>query len=543
MKRIEGNVVDLFKREVFKGEVIIEGDRIKEINKKDTSSDIYILPGLVDSHVHIESSMLTPSVFSKLAVQNGTVAVVTDPHEIANVLGKKGVKFMIENSKQSPLKTYYCAPSCVPATPFETSGANLSSKEIDELFEEENLKVLGEMMNYPGVIFNDEEVHAKLNVAKKHNAVIDGHIPGISGDDLKKYVEAGISTDHECFTIDEAIEKINLGMKVLIREGSAAKNFEALYPLISRFNNMVMLCTDDSHPDDLIKYGHINKILKLGQKHKIDIFDMLFATCVNPVEHYKLDVGLLREGDFADFITIDNLEDFNILETYINGNPVYSNGRILFNTENVEPVNNFNASKILPDQIAIENKNKKVKIIEVIDKELITRSFTANLKSKNGILLADPEKDILKIVVYNRYNKNAIPQIGFINGFNLKKGALATSIAHDSNNIIALGVNDEDIAKAINEIIEHTGGLTYVDNTDFYTLPLEFGGLMTQADPEEVSNKYNKINSIIKANGCNLTAPFMTLSFMALLVIPELKIGDKGLFDVSKFEFTSLYEN
>lgn len=543
MRKIEGNIVDLFKREIYKGEVIIEGGKIKEINKKDTSSDIYILPGLVDSHVHIESSMLTPSVFSKLAVQNGTVAVVTDPHEIANVLGKKGVKFMIENSKQTPLKTYYCAPSCVPATPFETSGANLSSKEIDELFEEENLKVLGEMMNYPGVIFNDEEVHAKLKVAKKYNAVIDGHIPGISGDDLKKYVEAGISTDHECFTIDEAIEKINLGMKVLIREGSAAKNFDALYPLISRFNNMVMLCTDDSHPDDLIKYGHINKILKLGQKHKIDMFDMLFATCVNPVEHYKLDVGLLREGDFADFITIDNLEDFNILETYINGNPVYSNGRILFNTENVEPVNNFNASKINVDQISIKDKNAKVKVIEVIDKELITKSFTTELKSEKGNLLADPEKDILKIIVYNRYNKNATPQVGFINGFNLKKGALATSIAHDSHNIIAIGVNDEDIVKAINEIIEHTGGLTYIDNTDFYTLPLEFGGLMTQADPEEVSNKYNKINSIIKANGCNLTAPFMTLSFMALLVIPELKIGDKGLFDVSKFEFTSLYEN
>ncbi len=543
MKRIEGNIVDLFKRKVFKGEVIIKENIIKEINEKDTTSDIYILPGLIDSHVHIESSMLTPSGFSKLAVSNGTVAVVTDPHEIANVLGKKGVKFMIENSKQTPLKTYYCAPSCVPATPFETSGANLSSKEIDELFEEENLKVLGEMMNYPGVIFNDKEVHAKLNVAKKHNAVIDGHIPGIIGDDLKKYVDAGISTDHECFTIEEAIEKINLGMKILIREGSAAKNFDALFPLISRFNKMVMLCTDDSHPDDLIKYGHINKILKLGQKHKIDMFDMLFATCVNPVEHYNLDVGLLREGDFADFITIDNLEDFNILETYINGNPVYSNGRILFNTENVEPVNNFNASKLSSDQIAVEDKNKKVKIIEVIDKELITRSFTANLKSKNGNLLADPEKDILKIVVYNRYYKNAIPQVGFINGFNLKKGALATSIAHDSHNIISIGTNDEEIVKAINEIIEHTGGLTYVDNKDFYTLPLEFGGLMTQADPEEVSNKYNKINSTIKANGCNLTAPFMTLSFMALLVIPDLKIGDKGLFDVGKFEFTSLYEN
>lgn len=541
MKRIEGNIVDLFQRKIFKGEVSIEGNKIISIKEKETSSDIYILPGLIDSHVHIESSMLIPSVFSKLAIQNGTVAVVTDPHEIANVLGIDGVKFMIENSKKTPLKTYYCAPSCVPATPFETSGAVLDSSDIETLFKDYKLKVLGEMMNYPGVIFNDKEVHAKLNIAKKYNAVIDGHIPGIFGEDLKKYVDAGISTDHECFTIDEAIEKINLGMKVLIREGSAAKNFEALFPLISKFNKMIMLCTDDSHPDDLIKYGHINKILKLGQKHKIDMFDMLHATCINPVEHYNLDVGLLRENDYADFIIVDNLEDFNIQETYINGKPVFSQGRILFNIENEKPINNFNASKISLEDISVEDKNSKIKVIEVIDKELITKSLEMTPEVKDGKIQTDTSNDVLKIVVYNRYSKDAKPQVAFIKGFELKAGALATSIAHDSHNIISVGSSDEEIVNAINEIIDATGGLTYVKETDFYTLPLEFAGLMTQADPEEVSEKYNKINNVIKANGCNLTAPFMTLSFMALLVIPSIKIGDKGLFDVEKFEFTDLY--
>lgn len=541
MTKIEGNIVDLFERKIFKGEVCIEGDKIISIIEKDTKSEIFILPGLIDSHVHIESSMLIPSVFSKLAIQNGTVAVVTDPHEIANVMGLDGVKFMIKDSKQTPLKTYYCAPSCVPATPFETSGAELNSNDIEFLFKEYKLKALGEMMNYPGVIYKDEEVHAKLNIAKKYNAIIDGHIPGIFGDDLKKYVESGISTDHECFTIEEAIEKIDLGMKILIREGSAAKNFDALYPLISRFNKMIMLCTDDSHPDDLIKYGHINKILKLGKKYKIDIFDMLYSTCVNPVEHYNLDVGLLREKDFADFIIVDNLDDFNVLETYINGKPVFSHGRILFNTNIVEPINNFNASKILPEQIAVDDKNSKIKIIEVIDKELITKSFEITPTVIDGKIQADTKNDILKIVVYNRYNKAAKPQVGFINGFKLTSGALATSIAHDSHNIIAIGTTDKEITNAINEIIEHKGGLTYVNNSDYYTLPLEFAGLMTQANPNEVAEKYGKINSIINANGCNLTAPFMTLSFMALLVIPQLKIGDKGLFDVEKFEFTDLY--
>ncbi|MBN2778345.1 MAG: adenine deaminase [Bacteroidales bacterium] len=539
--KIQGNIVDVFARKIFKGEITIENEKIISIEEKEVNSDLYILPGLIDAHVHIESSMLIPSEFAKLAVSNGTVGVVTDPHEIANVMGIEGVKFMIENSKTTPLKTYYCAPSCVPATTFETSGAILSSSEIETLFKEYSLKVLGEMMNYPGVIFNDPEVHAKLKIAKKYNANIDGHIPGIKGKDLKKYIDAGISTDHECFNIEEAIEKINLGMKVLIREGSAARNFDALHPLISKFNNMVMLCTDDSHPDDLIKYGHINKILKLGIKNKIDIFDLLQATCINPVEHYNLEIGLLRENDFADFIVVDNLSDFNILETYINGAPVYSQGRVIFSTKKINPINNFKASKISTDQIQVEDKNTPIKIIEVIDKELITRSFSTNLKSENGFLKTDIKGDILKIVVYNRYNLNSTPQIGFINGFGLTKGALATSIAHDSHNIIAVGSSDEEICNAINEIVENKGGLTYVHNTDYYTLPLEFAGLMTQSNPHEVADNYNRINDVIKANGCKLTAPFMTLSFMALLVIPELKIGDKGLFDVTKFEFTSLY--
>ncbi|MDD2385958.1 MAG: adenine deaminase [Bacteroidales bacterium] len=541
MIKIEGQIVDVFNREIFPGEITIENNKIKSIIKKETTSEFYILPGLIDAHVHIESSMLIPSEFAKLAVSNGTVGVVTDPHEIANVMGIEGVKFMIENSESTPLKTYYCAPSCVPATPFESSGAILSSTDIETLFRDFKLKVLGEMMNYPGVIYNDEEVHAKLKIAKKYNALIDGHIPGIKGEDLEKYISAGISTDHECFDIEEAIEKINLEMKVLIREGSAARNFETLFPLISKFNDMVMLCTDDSHPDDLIKYGHINKILKLGIKHNIDIFDLLQAACINPVKHYNLEIGLLRENDLADFIIVDNLADFNILETYINGEPVFSHGRVLFNTEKVKPINNFKAEKISPNQISIKDKNKSIKVIEVIDKELITRSFSETLKSENGKLISDTEKDILKIVVYNRYKKTSKPQVGFINGFGLKKGAIATSIAHDSHNIIAVGVNDKEITKAINEIIEHKGGLTYVNDNDYYTLPLEFAGLMTQQNPNEVAELYGKINKTINANGCNLSSPFMTLSFMALLVIPELKIGDKGLFDVTKFEFTDVY--
>ncbi|HOK37183.1 MAG TPA: adenine deaminase [Bacteroidales bacterium] len=541
MKKITGKLVDLFSRKIFNAELFIENGRISNIKKVNTEFENFIVPGLVDSHVHIESSMLIPYQFAKLAVQNGTVAIVADPHEIANVLGKKGVEFMINNSKETPLKTFFGIPSCVPATLFETSGAVLDHNDIDELLTKQEVKILGEMMNFPGVINEDETVIKKLNVAKKHNAQIDGHIPGISGDNLKKYIDSGISTDHECFTIEEASEKIKLGMKILIREGSAAKNFDELYPLISKHNKMVMLCTDDSHPDDLINYGHINKIIKKGIKYGLDIFDLLSAACINPVEHYNLPVGLLRVNDPADFIIVDDLNNFNILETYIDGEIVYSNNRVFFNNSSSKPVNNFNANKISVEDLKVKPKSNKIKVIEIIDKELITNSFIIKPKVVSNNIISDIEKDILKIVVYNRYQKNSKPSIGFIHGIGLKSGAIATTVAHDSHNIIATGCSDEEIAAAINEIVEKQGGLTFVHGKDYYTLELEYAGLMTNKDPMIVADLYEKMNKVIKQNGSKLTAPYMTISFMALLVIPHLKIGDKGLFDVDRFEFTQLF--
>ncbi|HRT79637.1 MAG TPA: adenine deaminase [Bacteroidales bacterium] len=541
MKKITGKLVDLFSRKIFNAELFIENGRISNIKKVNTEFENFIVPGLVDSHVHIESSMLIPYQFAKLAVQNGTVAIVADPHEIANVLGKKGVEFMINNSKETPLKTFFGIPSCVPATLFETSGAVLDHNDIDELLTKQEVKILGEMMNFPGVINEDETVIKKLNVAKKHNAQIDGHIPGISGDNLKKYIDSGISTDHECFTIEEASEKIKLGMKILIREGSAAKNFDELYPLISKHNKMVMLCTDDSHPDDLINYGHINKIIKKGIKYGLDIFDLLSAACINPVEHYNLPVGLLRVNDPADFIIVDDLNNFNILETYIDGEIVYSNNRVFFNNSSSKPVNNFNANKISIEDLKVKPKSNKIKVIEIIDKELITNSFIIKPKVVSNNIISDIEKDILKIVVYNRYQKNSKPSIGFIHGIGLKSGAIATTVAHDSHNIIATGCSDEEIAAAINEIVEKQGGLTFVHGKDYYTLELEYAGLMTNKDPMIVADLYEKMNKVIKQNGSKLTAPYMTISFMALLVIPHLKIGDKGLFDVDRFEFTQLF--
>lgn len=541
MKKYSGNIVDVVNRKIFKGSLIIKENKIVDIIEEDNSGENYIMPGLIDSHVHIESSMLIPSEFSKLAIKNGTVAVISDPHEIANVLGIEGVKFMINNANKVPLKTYFCAPSCVPATPFETSGSHLSPEEVNELLNLLEVKILGEMMNFPGVVYQDKEVMKKLEYAKKQGAIIDGHIPGITGEMLEKYVSEGISTDHECFSLMEAEEKIKLGMKILIREGSAARNFDTLYPLISKFNKMCMLCTDDSHPDDLIKYGHINKIIKKGLEYGIEIFDLLQTATINPVEHYGLNVGLLQINDNADFIVIDNLKDFNILETVIDGSPVYSHNRILFNSPEEQPINNFISSKIDKSDIEVKSTGQKIKVIEVIDKELLTKTLITAPKVENGIIVSDIPNDILKIVVYNRYQENILPAIGFINGFGIKKGALASSVAHDSHNIIAVGTNDDDIIKAINEIIEHKGGLTYVTEFNYFTIPLEFAGLMTKERAEIVADRYETLNNQIKMAGCNLTSPFMTLSFMALLVIPELKIGDKGLFDVTKFDFTSLH--
>ena len=533
---IKGNIVDIENRRIYKGTIITENNKIIEIIEEDNNNTEYILPGLINSHVHIESSMVTPLEFSKEAIKHGTVAVVTDPHEIANVLGTEGINFMVNNSKLSPLKFYFGVPSCVPATSFETSGAIIGSKITDELLQKDEFKFLSEMMNFPGVIFDDKEVHNKLKSALKYNKRIDGHAPGLKGKDLEKYINSGISTDHECTTYEEAEEKIQLGMKVQIREGSAAKDFNNLYQLIDNHTNNTMICTDDTHPDDLVK-GHINVIIKQALDKELDIFNILQTVCINPVKHYGLEVGLLQKDDLADFIVIDNFENFNILKTIIDGKVQFENNEIKFNNTSFNEINNFNAKPITTNDIIINStSNNKFNIINCFDGDLFTKRSIETLKTQHNNFLSDTNNDILKIVVYNRY-VNSKPIMGFIKGFGLKHGAIAQSIAHDSHNIIAVGTNDNDIVNAINKIIENKGGISLADNNNIYDIKLEIAGLMTNKPVKEIAEKYEFITSKTIELGSKLKSPFMTLSFMALLVIPEIKIGDKGIFDGIKFEF------
>ncbi len=539
--KIQGKIVDIINCKIFSGEIYIKDGQIEKIVETKLEYDNFILPGLIDSHVHIESSMLTPSQFSKLVVPRGTVAVVTDPHEIANVMGVKGVEYMIEDAKNTPLKCFFGAPSCVPATSYETSGAVISSSEIEQLLRRDDIWFLSEMMNFPGVIYKDEEVWNKIQAAHKVGKKVDGHAPGLIGEDLKKYTQAGISSDHECVSVEEAIQKIEQGITVQIREGSAAKNFNVLAPIFDSNPDKIMLCTDDSHPDEIINKGHIDKIIKLGITKGIDIFKLLRAAILKPIEHYNLPVGLLREGDAADFIVVDNLSDFNIKETYIDGKKVYADGELEFDVKQSDVINNFNISPITEDGIKVEYKeDKTIRVIEAIDGDLITGEFSWVPSNNNGYILPNPQEDILKIVVLNRY-KQAKPVVGFIKNIGLKNGALACSVAHDSHNLIAVGVTDKDICNALNEIIKHKGGISYAFDEDIDCLPLEIGGLMTSKSGIEVAKKYQLLNKKAQQLGSKLHAPFMTLSFMSLLVIPKLKIGDKGLFDVNTFSFTNLY--
>lgn len=541
VEKIEANLIDIHTREIYGAGIVIKDRRIVGITRNDNTYDRYICPGLIDAHVHIESSMLIPSEFARQAVQHGCVATVSDPHEIANVLGIDGINFMIEDGNRVPFKFYWTAPSCVPATHFESSGADLSASDLEPVIAHEQVVALGEVMNFPGVIYDDPEVAAKLAIAKKYGKPIDGHIPGIQGDDLEKYVLSGISTDHECVTLAEAKEKIRLGMEILIREGSAARNFHSLHSLIATDNEKIMLCTDDSHPDELLEHGNIDKIIKMGLAQGHSVYDLLRCCTVHPVEHYALDVGLLRVGDRADFIVIDHPETFTVLATYIDGQVVYENGQTSFSPHSSKPVNRFRRAKISPSSVRLKQQGSKVKVIEVIDGELLTTSFTADLPVKEDCIEADASRDILKIVVLNRYEENAQPVVGFIKGFNLKQGAIAASIAHDSHNIIAVGVHDLDIVSGINAIIDAGGGMTVVAEGRCTTLPLEYAGLMTATKGEQVAQLYNSINQKTKSLGCTLSAPFMTLSFMALLVIPSLKIGDQGLFDGDQFQLTSVF--
>ena len=536
--KIEGQIVDILNRKIFSGEITVENGRIVSIIEKDHDVRQFIMPGFIDAHIHIESSMLVPSEFAKIAVLHGTVATVSDPHEIANVLGIAGVEYMIANGKQVPFKFHFGAPSCVPATFFETAGAVIDSDGIRKLMASPDIFYLAEMMNYPGVIHDDAEVMKKIDWAKNFNKPIDGHAPGLRGEALQKYVSAGISTDHECFTYEEAAEKLALGMKILIREGSAAKNFEALIDLLPEHFENMMFCSDDKHPDDLV-IGHVNTLCARAVAKGIDVFKVLQAACINPVKHYGMNVGLLRENNFADFIVVEDLVDFKVLQTFIDGKLVAENGTSLIADVSYLKPNNFNVSAKEVGDFAIHGSGDKIRVIAALEGQLITNEIICEAKLENRKIISDPENDILKIAVVNRY-QDAKPAIAFIKNFGLKRGAIASSVAHDCHNIVVVGVSDAEICKAVNLIIKNKGGICAVDENSEKILPLPVAGIISDKDGWETGRLYQEIDAMAKQLGSTLHAPFMTLSFMALLVIPDLKLSDKGLFSGNEFKFVDL---
>ena len=536
--QIQGQIVDIPNRKIYSGEITIENGKITSIIEAAHNVKTYILPGFVDAHIHIESSMLVPSEFAKIAVLHGTVGTISDPHEIANVLGKDGVYYMIDNGKKVPFKFHFGAPSCVPATFFETAGAVIDSEQIKELMALPDIYYLSEMMNYPGVLFDDEEVLKKIAWAKHFNKPVDGHAPGLRGAPIEKYIAAGISTDHECFTYDEAAEKLSFGMKVLIREGSAAKNFEALIDLLPENYSNMMFCSDDKHPDDLI-VGHINLLCARAVAKGFDLFKILQMACINPVKHYNMNIGLLQKNDAADFIVVEDLTHFKVLQTYIDGELVAENGKSFVKDVDFEKPNNFNTPKKQVIEFDISSSASKIRVIEALEGQLITNEIHHKPKIENGKIVSDTENDILKMAVVNRY-ENAPPAIAFIKNFGLKKGAIASSVAHDCHNIVVVGTSDEEILSAVNLIIGNTGGICAVNGNDKKSLALPVAGIMSDQNGWEAGRLYQEIDAMAKELGSGLKAPFMTLSFMALLVIPDLKLSDKGLFSGNSFSFVDL---
>ncbi len=534
---IQGRYVDIFARKIIHGTLHISNGKITGFIEDASIDGPYILPGFVDAHIHIESSMLVPYEFARIALSHGTVATVSDPHEIANVNGIEGVEYMLENALGAELKFCFGAPSCVPATIFESAGDLLDSKAVDLLLQRPDIYYLSEMMNYPGVLFNDTEVMRKIELAKQYNLPIDGHAPGLRGDAVKNYIAAGISTDHECFTLDEALEKLSHGMKILIREGSAARNFDALHSLLTTHPEFTMLCCDDKHPDELLT-GHINQHVQRAIALGHDVFNVLKAACVNPVLHYKLPVGLLREGDPADFILVNDLNEFKVLSTFIEGKRIYHDGECFLPKRVHKKINRFQTTKKRPEDFEVEAKGKKIRVIEALDGQLITNELQTTASIHNGKVMADPSRDILKIAVVNRYSDEK-PSVAFIKNFGLKCGAIGSTVAHDSHNIIAVGVDDESICTAVNLLIQEEGGLSVVNGSIEKVLPLPIAGLMSDKDCKEVGEMYSILDKMTKEMGSTLRAPYMTLSFMALLVIPQLKISDKGLFDGSAFSFSN----
>ncbi|KJU85222.1 adenine deaminase [Candidatus Magnetobacterium bavaricum] len=544
IKYIQGNVADVKNGIIYAATIeVIEG-KISNITRDGGVYDNFIIPGFIDAHIHIESSLLTPAEFARLAVVHGTVATVSDPHEIANVLGLAGIDYMVDSGRSVGFKFFFGAPSCVPATTFETSGATIGVDDIEQLLRAEHIKYLSEMMNYPGVLDDNPVVLYKISLARKYGKVVDGHAPGLRGEDCQRYIRAGISTDHECTTLEGAINKLRLGMKIIIREGSSARDLDTLAPLLKDHYADIMLCSDDKHPDGLVA-GHINAMVKRLFKAGYDKMSVLRAACVNPVLHYGLDVGLLQEGDAADFLVVDNLDDLNVLQTVINGEVVAKGGISMLPHSAGRVVNNFTTGKKEPRDFFFAHRMGRLKVIEAFDGQLLTEVFygearVSEAEGVGGNVVSDVDSDILKLAVVNRYSEAAV-SVGFVKGFGLRRGGMASSVAHDSHNIVAVGVSDEAICQVVNLVIEHKGGLAVVDDSGSAVLPLPIGGLMSDQDGFEVATAYARIDALAKELGSPLRAPFMTLSFMSLLVMPRLKLGDKGLFDVDSFEFTDAY--
>jgi adenine deaminase len=539
---VAGQVVDVKARRIVGATVRVADGKVAAIEPADDAPrDRFLLPGFVDAHVHVESSMLVPTEFGRAAVVHGTVASVSDPHEIGNVLGVAGVQYMLDNAAKSPFKFNFGAPSCVPATTFETAGAAITVGEVAELLDDPRIRYLSEMMNFPGVLGGDGECLAKIRAALDRGKPVDGHAPGLRGEQAARYFGAGITTDHECFTHEEAVDKLAVGCKISIREGSAARNFEALWPLIKSHPGMTMLCSDDKHPDELLT-GHVNQLVRRAVAHGVDVFDALRAACVTPVEHYGLDVGLLRVGDPADFVEVDSLREFRALRTWIDGRLVAENGRTLIPRVEPDVVNQFTLSHVSPESFAVRNRLGKLQVIEALDGQLITNRIEVEPRVDDGHVVSDPSVDLLKIAVVNRYRR-AAPAVAFVRNFGLNAGAMASSVAHDSHNVIAVGANDDDLAAAVNAVMDVGGGLSAVNHRsgDHWVLPLPVAGLMATGTCEEVGHAYQELDAAVKQWGSPLRAPFMTLSFMALLVIPSLKLSDKGLFDGQEFAFTPLF--
>ncbi|HWA25679.1 MAG TPA: adenine deaminase [Lacunisphaera sp.] len=549
--RLSGQIVDLHARRIQPGIIEWAGGRVTRIIADDrVKAPWYIAPGFVDAHIHIESSLLPPAEFARWAVVHGTVATVSDPHEIANVLGVPGVEYMVRDGARTPFKFNFGAPSCVPATAFETAGAALDAPTVARLLARPEIKYLSEVMNFPGVLARDPSLMAMIAAAQRHGKPVDGHAPGLRGSKAAEYAAAGITTDHECFTLAEARDKLAARMKILIREGSAARNFAALAPLLKSHPGQAMFCCDDLHPD-LLMVRHLDEHVRWALRGGADRYDVLRCASVNPVEHYRLDVGLLRVGDPADFIVFEGWRDLRVRRTYLRGELVARDGRSRLPRQPSRAPNAFRARpRRLEDfelrcNVSAPGRFKRggvsalhpVNVIEALNGQLITRHRREVPRIVDGAIVADPRRDLLKIAVVNRYAPRAPVAVAMIRGFGLKAGAIASSVAHDSHNIVAVGADDASLCAAVNLVVGARGGISVVGRGRRAVLPLPIAGLMSDRDGRSVARSYTRLDALAKVLGSKLDAPFMTLSFMALLVIPDLKLSDRGLFSASKWGF------